>query len=61
MITRFLVLIFGSIGGLIGEFAFEQHCIIGTFIGVIVALAIHFGKEGASGLVDGLDFDFGGD
>ena len=61
MITLFLVLVFGSIGGLIGEFGFEQHCIIGTVIGVIVALAIRFGGEGASGLADGMDFDFGGD
>ena len=61
MITLFLVVVFGSIGGLIGEYAFTQHCIIGTIIGVVVALAIRLGGEGASGLADGVDFDFGGD
>lgn len=60
MITMFLILVFGTIGGALGEFAFDQHCIIGSIIGVVIAIAIRFGGgEGAGGIADGFS-DFGG-
>jgi hypothetical protein len=59
MITFILVLIFGSIGGLAGEFAFDQHCIIGSIIGAVIGLIFRFASgEGAGGLADSFG-DFG--
>lgn len=60
MITMFLILVFGTVGGCIGEFAFDKHCIIGSIIGAVIALAIRFGGEAAGGIADGFS-DFGGD
>ena len=56
MITLFLVLVFGAIGGAIGEFAFDQHCIIGSIIGAVIGLALRFGAgEGIGDLAGGFD------
>ena len=63
MITMLLVLSLGFIGGCIGEFGFEQHCIFGSIIGAVMGLIIRFGGgEGASGIGEAFsDFgDFGG-
>jgi hypothetical protein len=61
MITFVLILIFGSIGGLVGEFGFDQHCIIGSIIGAVIGLIFRFTSgEAAGGLADSIG-DFAGD
>lgn len=40
MATFFLFILFGVVGGTIGEYAFDQHCIIGTIIGEAIAAVI---------------------
>ena len=60
MATFFL---FGVVGGIIGEYAFDQHCIIGTIIGEAIAAVIRLsgGKvldvfaDIGDGLAGGLD------
>ena len=65
MITFVLVLIFGLLGGLVGEFGFDQHCIIGSIIGAVIGLIFRFTSgEAAGGLADSfgdIDGGFGGD
>lgn len=57
MITLILVLIFGTVGGALGEFAFSQHCIIGTAIGAFIGILVRLGGagEGMEGLADAFD------
>ena len=40
MATFFLFILFGGVGGTIGEYAFDQHCIIGTITGEVIAAVI---------------------
>ena len=62
MVTLILCALFGIIGGSIGEFMFEQHCIIGTLLGILIGLIIRFGSgEGMEGLADAFDGFGGGD
>lgn len=60
MITLVLVLIFGSIGGLVGEFSFDQHCIIGSIIGAVIGLIFRFASGKAAGSLADSIGDFGG-
>ena len=41
--TFILILVFGTIGGFIGEYAFDQHCVIGFLIGAAIAIALRLG------------------
>jgi uncharacterized membrane protein YccC len=38
MVTFVLISVFGLLGGLVGEFGFDQHCIIGSIIGAVIGL-----------------------
>ena len=63
MATFFLFILFGVVGGTIGEYAFDQHCIVGTIIGEVIAAVIRLsgGKvldvfaDIGDGLAGGLD------
>jgi hypothetical protein len=61
MVTFVLISVFGLLGGLVGEFGFDQHCIIGSIIGAVIGLIFRFTSgEAAGGLADSIG-DFAGD
>ena len=52
MFTFILMVVFGGIGAVIGEFAFEHAWIIGGILGTLVGLALRFGAaEGVGDIV----------
>ena len=55
----FFVIVFGLIGGTVGEFAFNHNFVMGAIIGAAFAIIFHFGGGVANDLSDGIDFDCG--